>query len=239
MKKAVLLLLITVLLFAGCGSRKKSEQEVQPDEEGTEVAFIGNKEKTTNILREYYALLMTTTQKEDVYDFLETHISKTQPKDADQLIKGLLGYLADADAADYNRLSKQEIYLTDEMGEFVELMKKEQNNPSVLLSEKLLWAKKLEAHARMYPEGVTYLYAYEKFCETVYETVTGFSDEAALTEYEQFIADNPDMHLTGILQEYVELLQDSGGSVDKPVEKFYGKLYTIIKQNFQVDTKEM
>lgn len=269
MRKTVSLLLLSAMLaVAGCESRQgeeirqKEQAETESSEADTEVSLMGSEEKSKNVLREYYALLMTTNEQEDIYRFLEEHVDEAEKKDADQLVNGLLGYLADADAADYNRLSRQEQYLTEEMRDFIELMRREQNSPAISddkvlisLSDLLLRAKGLEEHARAYPEGVTYLYAYEKFCELVNAAVTGFYDgaadysccyldidqkhieEAALVCYKEFIEAYPDTHLADILREYVALLEQNGRTFDKSVKKFYGNIYTVIKENFSVRTE--
>lgn len=234
MKKAGFLLLLLAALAVGCDGRREREPEMSSEEQQTEVAFIGKEEKSTNLLREYYALLMTTTNKEEVYRFLEAHIQEAEPKDADQLVKGLLNYLADADAADYERLSKQEPYLTVEMKEYIELMKQEQPE-AAKLTEMLAWAEKLEKHARAYPEGVTFLYVYEKFCETVYTVVTEYEDKEAEKTLQEFIEADPGTHLAEILQEYVELLRSSKGESEKQLEKYRANIYNIIKENFTIE----
>lgn len=234
MKKAGFLLLLLAALAVGCGGRREQEPEMSSEERQTEVAFIGKEEKSTNLLREYYALLMTTTNKEEVYRFLEAHIQEAEPKDADQLVKGLLNYLADADAADYERLSKQEPYLTAEMKEYIELMKQEQPE-AAKLPEMLTWAEKLEKHARAYPEGVTFLYVYEKFCETVYTVVTEYEDEEAKQTCQEFIEANPGTHVSEIMQEYVDLLGTSKGESEKRLEKYRANIYNIIKENFTIE----
>ena len=202
----------------GCDGGREREPEVPSEERQTEVAFIGKEEKSTNLLREYYALLMTTTNQEEVYRFLETHIQEAEPKDADQLVKGLLNYLADADAADYDRLSKQEPYLTVEMQEYIELMKQEQPET-----------------ARPYPEGVTFLYVYEKFCETVYTVVTEYEEEEAARTCQEFIEANPGTHLAEIMREYVDLLENSKGESEKQLAKYRANIYNIIKENFTIE----
>ena len=255
------MLLISVLAVQGCQSQREVQPDTETGEQGTEVARMNNEEEGENLLREYYALLMTTREKEDVYLFLEKHVSRAEPKDADQLVNGLIGYLTDADAADYNRLSKQKNYFTEEMQEFIELMKQEQNTPSVSeleikvpLSELLIRAEQLEEHARKYPEGVTYSYAYEKYCELVSAGVTGFYDgssdwsncyldadqvhieEAAVRAYTDFIAAYPDSHTSDILQEYVDLLSKNDRIFTRSVKKYYGRIDSEIKENFPVET---
>lgn len=168
-RKIAVILLAAALLSQGCQDQREDGERVsEASEQGTETSLMKSEEDGENLLREYYALLVTTKDEEDVYLFLEKHISGAKPKDADQLVNGLIGYLTDADAADYNRLSKQKNYFTEEMQEYIELMKQEQNAPSVLnqeikapLSELLLRAEQMEEHARKYPEGVTYPYTYE------------------------------------------------------------------------------
>ena len=234
MKKAGFLLLLLAVLAVGCDGGREREPEMSSEERQTEVAFIGKEEKSTNLLREYYALLMTTTNQEEVYRFLETHIQEAEPKDADQLVKGLLNYLADADAADYDRLSKQEPYLTVEMQEYIELMKQEQPE-TAKLPEMLAWAEKLEKHARTYPEGVTFLYVYEKFCETVYTVVTEYEEEEAARTCQEFIEANPGTHLAEIMREYVDLLENSKGESEKQLAKYRANIYNIIKENFTIE----
>lgn len=255
------MLLMSALVVLGCQNQREGQPDTENGEQGTEVARMNNEEEGENLLREYYALLMTTREKEDVYLFLEKHASRAEPKDADQLVNGLIGYLTDADAADYNRLSKQKNYFTEEMQEFIELMKQEQNTPSVSdleikvpLSELLIRAEQLEEHARKYPEGVTYSYTYEKYCELVSAGVTGFYDgssdwsncyldtdqvhieEEAVRAYTDFIAAYPDSHTSHILQEYVDLLSKNDRIFTRSVKKYYGRIYSEIKENFPVET---
>lgn len=261
-RKVAVILLASALLVWGCQNRK---EEGRPDAEatelGTEASRMRGEEDGENLLREYYALLMTTEEKEDVYLFLEEHAPRAKPKDADQLVNGLIGYLTDADAADYNRLAKQKNYFTEEMQEYIELMKQEQNTPSVSdleinvpLSELLIRAEQMEEHARKYPEGVTYSYTYEKYCELVSAGVTGFYDgtsdwsncyldtdqvhieEAAVRAYTDFIAAYPDSHTADILKEYVDLLSENDRIFTKSVKKYYGRIYSVIKENFPVET---
>lgn len=260
-RKTAVVLLLASLLAAGCQWQQWEEAPKTADtEQGTEVSLMKSEENEENLLQEYYALLMTTKEKEDVYLFLEKHAANAKPKDADQLVNGLIGYLTDADAVDYNRLVKQKNYFTVEMQEYIELMKQEQNTPAVFglkinvpLSELLLRVEKMEEHARKYPEGITYPYIYEKYCELMCAGITGFYDgasdwsncyldsdqmhieEAAVLAYTDFTAAYPDSYTSDILREYLNLLSENDRLFTKPVKKFYGKIESVIKENFPVE----
>lgn len=253
------MLLLAMISFGGCAGEWEQKEELPDTQQETEVLRLASEDHEGNLLGEYYALLVTTEDAEDVYRFLETHIMDAEMKDADQLVNGLLGYLADADAADYNRLSRQKNYLSEEMQEFIELMREEQNQPSVLdtrvnvtLQELLIRANKLEEHARKYPEGVTYPYTYGKYCELLSAGITGFYDgssdvsncyldvdqlhmkEESIKAYTDFVAAYPDSFTADILREYVNMLAENDQLFTKAVKKFYGRLELVIKENFPV-----
>lgn len=260
-REMAVILLLASLLAAGCRRQQpEGEPETADTERGTEVSLMRSEENEENLLQEYYALLMTTKEKEDVYLFLENHVAGARPKDADQLVNGLINYLTDADAADYNRLMKQKNYFTEEMQEYIELMKQEQNMPvvsggkiNVPLSELLLRAEQMEEHARKYPEGITYPYIYEKYCELMCAGITGFYDgssdwsncyldsdqlhieEEAVLAYTDFAAAYPDSHTSDILQEYLNLLSENDRLFTKQVKKFYGRIESVIKEHFPVE----
>ncbi len=260
-RKIAVILLLASLLAAGC-QRQQWEEATEADdtEQGAEVSLMKSEENEENLLQEYYALLMTTKEKEDVYRFLEKHAAGAEPKDADQLVNGLIGYLTDVDAVDYNRLVKQKNNFTVEMQEFIELMKQEQNTPAVFgskinvpLSELLLRVEQMEEHARKYPEGITYQYIYEKYCQLMCAGITGFYDgasdwsncyldtdqlhieEAAVLAYTDFTAAYPDSYTSDILQEYLNLLSENDRLFTKQVKKFYGRIESVIKENFPVE----
>ena len=260
-RKIAMILLLASLLVVGCRQKRQEEAPKAADtEQGTEVSLVKSEENDENLLQEYYALLMTAKEKEDVYLFLEKHAAGAEPKDADQLVNGLIGYLTDADAVDYNRLVKQKNYFTVEMQEYIELMKKEQNMPAVSglkinvsLRELLLRVEQMEEHARKYPEGITYPYIYDKYCELMCAGITGFYDgssdwsncyldtdqlhieDAAVLAYTDFAAAYPDSYTSDILKEYLSLLSENDKLFTKPVKKFYGRIESVIKENFPVE----
>ncbi len=248
-----------VLAAEGCGEVR--DEAIQEETE-TEVVLMREAEEisTENLLHEYHALLMTTGEKEDIYAFLEKHVKNCSVKDADQLLNGLIGYLADADAVDYNRMAEQKNYFSEEVQGFIELMRREQNEPAIAdneikipLTKLLLRTEELEEHARQYTQGVSYPYVYEKYCELLGAAVTGFYDgesdwtncyldsdkahieEAAVQAYSDFVQAYPDSNTSGVLLEYLELLKENDREFNGRLKRFYNRIYSVIKEHFQID----
>ncbi len=250
-----------VLAFAAGGCERTAEEPAGEETE-TEAVIMREAEElcTENLLQEYHALLVTARQTEDVYVFLETHIGGCSVKDADQLLNGLIGYLTNADAVDYNRVAKNKNYFSEEMQEFIEIMRREQNEPAIgdceieiPLTQLLLRAEELEEHARQYMGGVSYPYVYDKYCELLSAAVTGFYDgesdwtncyldsdeahieEAAVQAYDDFVRAYPNGNTAGVLLEYLDLLKENDRRFNQKLKRFYGRIDSVIKENFRID----
>ena len=234
-------------------SKEQAVKSKEPDRAETFAAEEGE------LLREYYALLLTTQEEEEVYRFLEEHISECEPKDADQLLNGLIGYKTSARLVDYNRLTKQQEYFSEEMQQFLELMQTEQNRPSIgdgglklPLALVLFRVEKLEEFAVTYPEGVGYPYIYELYEELLEAAVTGFYDgedkrscifldaeedrikESAVESYLDFIRIYPKSNTAAVLQKYISLLKEDDRRMNRKVTTFYGRAASVIKENFKI-----
>ncbi len=256
------LLGICAMFTGACEKNENTDISTEQIQQNLEVGNIRCEDDgrtCENLLQEYYALLITTENVEDVYRFLESHISHAGEKDADQLVNGLTGYLADIDKVDYIRLLRQKEYLSKEMWEYLELMKREQEKPAiregrieVALEELLLRAKDFEFHAGKYPEGVTFSYAYEKYSELLDGAVTGFYDgesdwsnnyldidmvhieKEAVRIYRKFMEEYPHTNTAAILQEYVNLLEKNKYIFTKQIKFFYERMDMVIKRNFRL-----
>lgn len=72
--------------------------------------------KSSQLLDQYYQLLITSTSAEPILDFLDEHFANAAPQEQDEMLRGLTGFFEDADenedwdrAAAYYRLAGQEV----------------------------------------------------------------------------------------------------------------------------------
>lgn len=60
--------------------------------------------QSSQLLDEYYQLLITSTSAQPILDFLDEHFADASPKERDELLRGLTGFLDDSDAdTDWSR----------------------------------------------------------------------------------------------------------------------------------------
>lgn len=254
------LVVIMMLVFAfssitltACGSSKNNGDEMVQSEEdptlGDDAANTGD--EGGDIMGEFRNMLTTSTDPEDFYSFYETNAATRQPDELDEIIGGIFGMVTPHRDVDFTRLSSQSGYMSDEMRNYVGFMSENQETPFVddegihaSLDELLEHSYALETHLTAYPEGVTYPYAYEKYCELLNTAITGGFDEQnsvsnnyvdsenanmvdghAIDSYAAFIEKYPESRTAKILTEYMTVLTDEGKEISDNVKDFYRNIY--------------
>ena len=277
MKTAMLLsmaVLVAAFGLAGCGSGNGNNSGTTGDtaqaDDGTggEEAGLGTEgtEGTTgegdtgsgDILTDYNTMLQGAGSQDDIYGFLDENIANATTDETDQMISGLIGYTGMATAVDYTRLSEHSSYLSDEMGRFVELMRQEQETPSVTsdegnqlsVTELLNRATEFETLMNDYPDGVTQQYAYEMYEQIMSAAITGGYDagtsaanqylsedggtigENYLTEYNDFVGGEQSGTRTAqIVSDYVGMYDDKG-TVTDDITSYFNNFATKLKEAF-------
>ncbi len=284
MKKrmAVLVCMLSLAAFglAGCGRNADAAQDdgviaednVNQDEAGlgandasvtdntannvTDNTTAGNGAGNT-VLDSYNTMLQGAGSQDDIYKYIDENISGATAEEADQMVAGLIGHTGKATALDYSKLGAHKNYLSDEMGRFVDLMKQEQEKPSITtgegnqlsVTELLNRASGFENLMNDYPEGATNQYAYEMYEQIMNQAITGGYDaknktansylndgttlgESYLKEYNDFAGSTQAGTKTaGIVSDYVGMFE-KGGEVTDKITAYYENFKTNLKDAF-------
>lgn len=241
------------LTFTGCGANNNNANDmVQSEEDPTLGDMAQNAADTAgDVMDEFRNMLTTSTDPEDFYSFYETNAADRQPEEMDEIIGGIFGMVTPHSDVDFTRLSTQSDYMSDEMRNYVGFMSMNQETPFVdeegihaSLDELLEHCYTLETHLDAYPEGVTYPYAYQKYCELLSTAITGGFNEQdgvsnnyvnadnaneidshAIDSYAAFIEKYPESKTAKILTEYMQLLTEQNREINDHVKDFYRNIY--------------
>lgn len=210
-----------------------------------------------NVLDSYNTMLQGAGSQDDVYNYINENISGATAEEADQMITGLIGYTGMATAVDYSKLEAHKGYLSDEMGKFIDLMKQEQEKPSITtgegdklsVTELLNRASGFEKLMNDYPEGATNQYAYEMYEQIMNSAITGGYDaknktansyldngttlgESYLKEYNDFVGgEQAGTKTAGIVSNYVGMF-DKDSKVNDKITSYYENFKTNLKDAF-------
>ncbi len=232
-------------------------KENKTPEANTLLKANANPEADTMITK-YNQLLQQTLNVETVYQFIEDNIDKATPKEAQQLILGLFGYLNDVRQVDYERLEHISDSLPEDVKEFVVIMKKETKKPAIIegdikisLTDLLLRCQELENHMDKYEEGLTYTYTKNLYFEELAAAITGGYDkvnkkpnlylnvdkvhieEKAYNEYVSFLKAHKDTQTSDVVERYIRILDENNKVVNENVTDFYKAIYKTIKEELE------
>ena len=81
----------------------------------------------------------------------------------------------------------------------------------------------MEQHMDLYPEGNTYQYVFDKYCEYMKAAITGgYTDK--VEEYAAFVEEHPDSKTAAIVSDYLKVLLDNNSEVNEAVQDYYDKI---------------
>lgn len=251
----VLLFLVLISILSGCNHNQVEDTKIEKETTNELEVTPSKNEKT--MIEEYNQLLQETNDIEKVYQFIETHIDKATPKETDQLIHGLYGYLNDAMEVDYARLEEFYYSLPENVQEFVMLMKTETKIPAIKegkimipLKDLLKRCQALEDHMDNYEDGLTFTFAKNLYMKQMVAAITGGYDTVnktenifleedgkkiatyAYKEYENFINTHYDTKTKDIVEAYVKVLKKSKKAMNDDVILFYETIYHTIDEEF-------
>lgn len=272
MKKKIvetLLVAAALTLLAGCGKANNTPENVtdnnltqdttdnnmQDTTAAEDVTDNGTTNETTDLITGYDNVVMTAGSQEEIYQYMEENIPNATAEEVDHMIGGLLSYSGVPTSIDYARLANHTDYMSDEMRRFVELMKREQELPTVsedgmsslTVTELLNRAVEFENLMKDYPQGRTYEHAYNMYEKIMKEAVTGGYDKEAnrsnryldekgtlgesyLKEYQDFTTgDYAESKTAAVIKDYVGRYDDTRTMGDEILDYF---------ENFAVKLKE-
>lgn len=240
---------ITVLslsMIAGCGIKDHSDssgdQKIVADESGNSVA-LG---ESSQLIENYQEVLQSATSEDELYQFIDENISNVSTDEADQLVKGLIGFKGDASDVDYQRLSEYKDKFSTEMQSFIDLMTTEQENPAITddgiqltLADLLQRCLQFENQWTTYKDSTTGNYSYEMYLTLLNAAIAGnydgenadtnyyinsdleHIDGHAIDEYTTFTENNEDSITAKVLTDYLEILNDNDKVLSENVQQFY------------------
>lgn len=282
-KMAMLVCMLSLAAFglAGCGNGVNKTQDdnvitddtANQDEAGlgaddadvTDDTTANTTDDTTSdvvgtqgsVLDSYNTVLQSAGNQDDVYNYINENISGATAEEADQMVAGLIGYTGMPTAVDYSKLEAHKSYLSDEMGQFIDLMKQEQEKPSITtgegdkpsVTELLNRASAFEKLMNDYPEGTTNQYAYQMYEQIMNSAITGGYDaksktansyldngttlgESYLNEYNDFVGgEQAGTKTAGIVSDYVGMF-DKDSKVNDKITAYYENFKTNLKDAF-------
>lgn len=253
-RKRIEIIIVMMWAFMTVGGCKATEEKG----DGIQQLVIADTQKQEadtqrEVLTAYYQMIIQGEDKEKLYEYVEEHVHELSPKNADQLVNGLLAFMGDYTQVDYTRLQKHEQYYSAEMQNFLQLMKQKQvaeNMQREWVAQEevrylLLQAEFLEEHATTYPQGVTYPYVYDCYCRLLEEAVCHpgqdiplsegeLVDEEIRTAYTEYVRAHPNSNISSVIREYQRLLQESDGIVTEKVRQFYKDFFSEVKSHFKI-----
>lgn len=255
--KKLLLFLTVILMLTGCG-KKDDDVSGVPDEPDTpieeplnEIPVLSEEEQQT-VLKNFYDLLGTSTDKDKLIDYADENIAAVEEKIADEMILGIEGFMS-AGNAPVNEvggtLYKYSDYASAEIKSYLSILNQESeklfsDGESVFVDLDTLISRAISAehHINNYPEGRTSKMIREYFKAYISSAIQGAGNqyiyaaegssvisEENLFIYEEAITNNQGTKTASILSEYLESLSMDGNNLNgENVIQFYDNMSSII-----------
>ncbi|MBO5032465.1 MAG: hypothetical protein J6D08_11380 [Lachnospiraceae bacterium] len=189
--------LTCALSMSACGSNKKTNENKDPltgedmkqteentNENGSETAAGGNYGEFDTMIAD------ENTNPNDIIGYINTNIVSAGVNDVERFFKGLLGFGENIRDIDFTGLEESRQYMPEDMIAFMDLMKLEADDPSMVmsdeenrrvinltLSEMLERALLFEQHLEKYPDNATTDAAARLYEEIATHAISGGYDK--------------------------------------------------------------
>lgn len=261
---AVAIVCALMLSLSACGKKDKINENQDPltgeDQSDTQQQTEGNGENGENNgdnngenngnFNDFDAMINDeNTNPNDIMDYINTNIVSAGISDVERFFSGLLSFGDDIRDIDFTALEDSRQYMPEDMTAFMDLMKSEAEEPSMVMSDEenrkviniplsdmLERAAALEQHIQKYPNHVTTDAATKLYEEIATNAISGgYNSAEGIGHYYKGDAENVvDQDALQYYQKFVDENADS--SLAQTVKEYIDVLQT---NQFQInDTTE-
>lgn len=259
--KRYLFLLIIIFLLGGC-SKTALPEEVPNDEsitkEDQESVEKLSKEEQQDILKQYYNVLNSPTNYEEIKNFIDSNVERLDTEIVDEMIIGLEDFLR-LSSSSFKDISTSLMryydYSSDEIKSYLNILNKEGimifSDGEVInidLEELLSRVIAAEDHLKIFPNGKTSKNTYELYQAYIVGAIEGTGNqyiyaksggstirEEVIESYNNVITNNKGGSTSKILAKYLEVLAlDNNDMNGENILRFYEDLPRIIEENSRI-----
>lgn len=190
--------------------------------------------ESNEIISQYKNLIVSTTDEEEITNFVLANIDKSSAEEADEFFYGFVGIKKSGIEVKFKNLEAHKEKFTKETAKFFDIVVIEENKSAwkedkidITLMELMQRALKVEDYIREHPSARAERLAYSLYSSYIKSAVTGqvdYSlenseniylnddktkvDQKAVEQYEIFAEENPYSVTASIIKEYLEILKN-------------------------------